>query len=339
MHNQPLIEVKDASVLFPVQGSREPVRAVDGVSFAVQPRETFGIIGESGSGKSTLGRVIVCLQKPTGGTLLHAGQDPYELGSAQLRRHRRDYQMVFQDPNASLNPRMPVGASVREPLDIEGAMSRSERDARVVALMERVGLHPELAYRYPHELSGGQKQRANIARALSCRPKAIVCDEAVAALDVSIQADVLNLLAELQEEFGLTYVFVSHDLGVVSHISDNVAVMYLGKFMELGPAETLMKTPLHPYTQALLSAEPVPLPRSMRTKQRVILEGEIPSPLNPPSGCRFRTRCPLATERCAAEVPAWERHGPDHWVACHYAGAADVANPAPRAAAAVGAQP
>jgi len=199
-------------------------------------------------------------------------------------------------------------------------MSRGERDTRVMELMDRVGLHRELAYRYPHELSGGQKQRANIARALSCRPKVIVCDEAVAALDVSIQADVLNLLAELQQEFGLTYVFVSHDLGVVSHISDTIAVMYLGKFMELGPAEALMSNPLHPYTQALLSAEPVPLPRSMRTQKRIILQGEIPSPLNPPSGCRFRTRCPIATERCAAETPAWEQHGKDHWVACHYAG-------------------
>lgn len=326
MQNQPLIEVKDVSVLFPVQGSRQPVRAVDGVSFTVKSRETFGIIGESGSGKSTLGRVIVCLQKPTAGTLEHARRDPYQLSPTQMRKHRRDYQMVFQDPNASLNPRMSVGASIREPLDIEADMTRSQRDERVMELMARVGLHTELAYRYPHELSGGQKQRANIARALSCRPQTIVCDEAVAALDVSIQADVLNLLAELQEEFGLTYVFVSHDLGVVSHVSDNIAVMYLGKFMELGPAETLMNKPLHPYTQALLSAEPVPLPRSMRTTERIILEGEIPSPLNPPSGCRFRTRCPLATERCAAETPAWEQHGPNHWVACHYAGSSIVAD-------------
>jgi len=320
MQVPPLLEVKDVSVLFRVQGSRQRVRAVDGVSLAVRPRETVGIIGESGSGKSTLGRIMVCLQKPTTGQLTHEGVDPYRLSPAQLCRHRRDYQMVFQDPNASLNPRLPVGASIREPLDIEGTLPRSERDARVLELMERVGLHRELAYRYPHELSGGQKQRVNIARALTCRPKVIVCDEAVAALDVSIQADVLNLLVELQQEFGLTYVFVSHDLGVVAHVSDTIAVMYLGKLMELGPSEVLMNGPLHPYTRALLSAEPAPVPPSMRTQKRIILQGEIPSPLNPPSGCRFRTRCPVAANRCATEEPAWKQHGENHWVACHFAG-------------------
>ena len=218
-----------------------------------------------------------------------------------------------------LNPRMAVGTSIGEPLDIEGRMSRTQRERKVFELMDRVGLHKELAYRYPHELSGGQKQRANIARALTCTPKVIVCDEAVAALDVSIQADVLNLFAELQEEYGLTYVFVSHDLGVVSHISDRIAVMYLGKFMELGPAEALMHSPFHPYTHALLSAEPLPLPPSMRTEKRIVLEGEIPSPVNPPSGCRFRTRCPIATDLCAAEIPAWRQAQTNHWVACHHA--------------------
>lgn len=319
MSEQPIIEVNDISVLFPIQGSAKPVRAVDGVSFNVVHRETFGIIGESGSGKSTVGRVLVCLQDPSGGAILHKGRDPNRLRARELRGHRRDYQMIFQDPNASLNPRAPVGTSIREPLDIEGRMPRGQKESKVFELMDRVGLHKELAYRYPHELSGGQKQRANIARALTCTPEVIVCDEAVAALDVSIQADVLNLFAELQEEFGLTYVFVSHDLGVVSHISDRIAVMYLGRFMELGPAEALMRTPLHPYTQALLSAEPLPLPPSMRTGKRIVLEGEIPSPVDPPSGCRFRTRCSIATELCATEVPAWRQAGADHWVACHYA--------------------
>lgn len=319
MSEQPIIDAEDISVLFPVQGSRQPLRAVDGVSLSVLPRETFGIIGESGSGKSTLGRVLVCLQNPTLGTIRHKGQDPNTLRRSELRHHRRDYQMIFQDPNASLNPRMPVGISVREPLDIEKRMTRSAKEQKVFELMDRVGLHKELAYRYPHELSGGQKQRANIARAITCTPEVIVCDEAVAALDVSIQADVLNLLAELQDEYGLTYVFVSHDLGVVSHISDRIAVMYLGKFMEFGPANALMNTPLHPYTQALLSAEPLPLPPSMRTGKRIVLEGEIPSPVNPPSGCRFRTRCPIATDLCAAQVPEWRQAGDNHWVACHHA--------------------
>ncbi len=320
MSEQAIIEVKDVSVLFPVQGSPRPVRAVDGVSFDVAHQETFGIIGESGSGKSTLGRALVCLQDLSGGTIVHDGREPRRLGTRELRRHRRDYQMIFQDPNASLNPRTQVGMSIREPMDIEGGMTRARKEDKVFELMDRVGLHKELAYRYPHELSGGQKQRANIARALTCMPKVIVCDEAVAALDVSIQADVLNLFAELQQEFGLTYVFVSHDLGVVSHISDRIAVMYLGKLMELGPAEALMNSPLHPYTQALLSAEPLPLPPSMRTGKRIVLEGEIPSPVHPPSGCRFRTRCPVATDRCAAEVPLWRQTGSNHWVACHYAG-------------------
>jgi peptide/nickel transport system ATP-binding protein/oligopeptide transport system ATP-binding protein len=315
----PILDVKDAAVHFPLSGRNRFLRAVDGVSFDVRPRETFGIIGESGSGKSTLGRSLVCLQALTTGTLLHEGVAPGRLNARKLREHRRSYQMVFQDPNASLNPRIPVGLSIREPLDIAGEMSMSDRESRVFALMERVGLHRDLAFRYPHEISGGQKQRVNIARALTHMPKLIVCDEVVAALDVSIQADVLNLFAELQRDFGLTYVFISHDLGVVTHISDRVAVMYLGHFMEMGPTDGVTLQPLHPYTQALLAAEPAPLPPSMRGPKAPPLKGEIPSPVTPPSGCRFRTRCPIAKERCAAEVPTWREAEPGHWVACHFA--------------------
>lgn len=316
---QTILEVRDAAVHFPLTG-RRTLRAVDGVSFEVYPRETFGIIGESGSGKSTLGRSLVCLQSLSSGRLLHEGVDPRQLSARDLREHRRSFQMVFQDPNASLNPRIPVGLSVREPLDIAGKGTRAEREERVFELMQRVGLHHSLATRYPHELSGGQKQRVNIARALTHMPRLIVCDEVVAALDVSIQADVLNLFAELQRDFGLTYVFISHDLGVVSHISDRIAVMYLGHFMELGPTEALTEHPLHPYTQALLAAEPVPLPPSMRGPKAPPLAGEIPSPVNPPSGCRFRTRCPRAQARCASEMPEWRQMAPGHWVACHFAG-------------------
>lgn len=319
----PILEARDAAVHFPL-GGRRSLRAVDGITFDVHARETFGIIGESGSGKSTLGRSLVCLQALSSGHLLHEGVDPHSLGAKELRVHRRSFQMVFQDPNASLNPRVPVGLSVREPLDIAGKGTREERDDRVFDLMQRVGLHASLATRYPHELSGGQKQRVNIARALTHMPKLIVCDEVVAALDVSIQADVLNLFAELQRDFGLTYVFISHDLGVVSHISDRIAVMYLGHFMELGPTEALTEAPLHPYTKALLAAEPIPLPPSKRGPKTPPLVGEIPSPVNPPSGCRFRTRCPSAEDRCAKEVPEWRQPAPGRWVACHFAALGDA---------------
>ncbi|MCX7274182.1 MAG: ATP-binding cassette domain-containing protein, partial [Burkholderiales bacterium] len=285
----------------------------------VQPGETFGVIGESGSGKSTLGRALVMLLAPTAGGLRLAGTDPHALGAAALRRMRRDYQVIFQDPNAALNPRMTIGESVREPLDILGDLPAAERQQRARAVLERVGLGAEYAERYPHELSGGQKQRVNIARVLTLRPRLIVCDEVVAALDVSIQADMLNLFADLQREFGLTYVFITHDLGVVSHVSDRIAVMYLGRFVELADAQALADRPLHPYTQALLSSEPVPLPSSMRTAEKQVLSGEIPSPIHPPSGCRFRTRCPLAVDECATREPAWRQAAPGHWVACHFA--------------------
>jgi oligopeptide/dipeptide ABC transporter ATP-binding protein len=316
----PIVSVQDLRIHFPTQDRRETVKAVDGVSFDVLPGETFGIIGESGSGKSTLGRAVVCLLKPTEGQVKLGGIDPYSLPSAELRRRRRAFQIIFQDPNAALNPRMSVLDSIREPLDIIGEGSRADRSRIAQEMLERVGLRPEFGLRYPHELSGGQKQRINIARVLTVRPSVIVCDEVVAALDVSIRADILNLFAELQREFGLTYLFITHDLGVVSHVSSRIAVMYLGKFMELGPAEEIAERPLHPYTQALLSAEPIPLPSSMRATRRIILQGEIPSPTNPPSGCRFRTRCPFAQAVCASEMPAWREAAPGRFVACHFAG-------------------
>ena len=315
-----LVEVTDLRVHFSTAGGAETVKAVDGVSFAMQRGETFGVIGESGSGKSTLGRAVVCLLKPTAGALRLDSADPYSLGGAAFRRSRRDFQIVFQDPSAALNPRMRIRDSVREPLDILGEGTRAERDTRAVAVLERVGLSREFGERYPHELSGGQKQRVNIARILTLRPKLVVCDEVVAALDVSIQADMLNLFADLQREFGLTYLFITHDLGVVSHISDRIAVMYLGKFVELARAEDIAERPLHPYTEALLSAEPVPLPSHLRTGERMTLEGEIPSPIAPPSGCRFRTRCRFAQEICASEEPAWREFESGRFVACHFAG-------------------
>jgi len=315
-----IVEANDLRVHFPTAGGAETVKAVDGVSFAVTRGETFGVIGESGSGKSTLGRAVVCLLKPTAGGIKLDATDPYSLSGAAFRRNRRDFQIVFQDPNAALNPRMRIRDSVREPLDILGEGTRAERNARAVAVLDRVGLRAEFAERYPHELSGGQKQRVNIARVLTLRPKLVVCDEVVAALDVSIQADMLNLFADLQREFGLTYLFITHDLGVVSHISDRIAVMYLGKFMELGASGDIAERPLHPYTEALLSAEPTPLPSHLRTTERIVLQGEIPSPISPPSGCRFRTRCPFAQDLCASTEPEWRELEPGRFVACHFAG-------------------
>jgi oligopeptide/dipeptide ABC transporter ATP-binding protein len=316
----PVVTVDDLRIRFPTQDKRETVKAVDGVSFTVAPGETFGIIGESGSGKSTLGRAVVCLLKPGGGRVLHGETDPYSLSPGRLRQQRRAFQIIFQDPNAALNPRMKILDSIREPLDIIGGTTRAERNRLALGMLDRVGLPSDFASRYPHELSGGQKQRVNIARVLTVRPSLIVCDEVVAALDVSIRADILNLFADLQREFGLTYLFITHDLGVVSHVSSRIAVMYLGKFMELGPAASLAGKPLHPYTEALMSAEPVPLPSSMRGSGRIILAGEIPSPTSPPSGCRFRTRCPAVQDRCSAEEPAWREMEPGHFVACHFAG-------------------
>lgn len=318
MNAPPVLAVEDVSVHFPSGQRGETVKAVDGVTLAVGAGETVGIIGESGSGKSTLGRVMAGLLRPTRGRVLHAGADPATMGGREFAQRRRDFQIVFQDPNAALDPRMTIGQSVREPLDIVNVEPGAQRELRVASLLDRVGLDAEFAARYPHELSGGQKQRANIARALALEPKLLVCDEVVAALDVSIQADILNLFVRLQSELGLAYVFITHDLGVVAHIADRIAVMYLGKLVELGPVDAIMRDPLHPYTQALLSSEPVPLPKALRAEKRIVLEGEIPSPVSPPSGCRFRTRCWLAAERCAGETPAWREYGPGHWNACHF---------------------
>lgn len=318
MNTETLVAADGLSVHFPVRGSRETVKAVDGVDFAVATGTTFGVIGESGSGKSTLGRALVCLQRPTAGRVLHAGRDPFAMPASALRRHRRGYQIIFQDPNAALDPRMTILDSVREPLDIAGAGSARERLRLARETLDRVGIGSTMHDRYPHELSGGQKQRVNIARALTLRPRLIVCDEVVAALDVSIQADILNLFAELQQDFGLTYVFITHDLAVVTHVSDMIAVMYLGRFVELGPAATIHAHPSHPYTTALLSAEPEPLPRAMQSDRRILLQGEIPSPISPPSGCRFRTRCPYAAPICAAEPPPWRETSPGCFAACHF---------------------
>jgi oligopeptide/dipeptide ABC transporter ATP-binding protein len=315
----PIVSVRDLEVGFQTMDRRATVKAVDGVSFDVRRGETFGIIGESGSGKTTIGRALVFLLKPTAGAILHNGVDPQALPRRQFQSHRRDYQIIFQDPNAALNPRMTIISSVLEPLELAGAGTKAERLVRAREAMERVGLPQELGERYPHQLSGGQKQRVIIARALTLRPKLIVCDEVVAALDMSIRGDVLNLFAELQRDLGLTYVFITHDLSVVSHISDRIAVMYLGRFVELGPTERVSGRPLHPYTQALLSAEPLPLPSTMRSDRRIILQGEMPSPIDPPSGCRFRTRCQSAQPLCAEQTPDWRELEPDHWVACHFA--------------------
>lgn len=314
-----LIEVRDLRIHFPA-GRGESVRAVDGISFDVRDGETFGVIGESGSGKSTLGRALVSLLAPSSGTVRHAGIDLAALSQRELRHERRQYQVIFQDPNAALNPRMTILQSVREPLDVAGSGTRAERQAQALRCLEHVGLNADHGARYPHELSGGQKQRANIARALTMQPRLLVCDEAVAALDVSIRAEILNLFTELQRELGLAYVFITHDLGIVSHVSHRVAVMYLGTFVEMGPVEVVIERPLHPYTEALLWSQPLPVPASRRTRERRVLQGEIPSPMAPPSGCRFRTRCPYARERCAAEAPAWSDAGGGRWVACHFAG-------------------
>lgn len=314
-----ILRVSDLKIAFTARDSKDTVKAIDGVSFDVMAGETFGVIGESGSGKTTLGRALVALLAPTDGVIEHEGINLFGLSARELREKRRAYQIIFQDPSAALNPRQRILDSVCEPLEIAGGHDSATIRTRALEALARVGIPAEYASRYPHMLSGGQKQRVNIARVLTLRPKLIVCDEVVAALDVSIRGDVLNLFAELQRDFGLTYVFITHDLSVVSHVSDRIAVTYLGRFMELGPSEAIMERPMHPYSEALMSAEPIPLPAAMRTTRRIVLEGEIPSPVDPPSGCRFRTRCPHAQSRCATEVPAWRELRPGHAVACHFA--------------------
>jgi oligopeptide transport system ATP-binding protein len=321
-----IVEVEGVKMYFPVtsgilfQRKVADVKAVDGVSFAVRRGETLGLVGESGCGKTTLGRVVLVLYKATAGSVKFNDRELTTLKSGDLRRMRRYMQMIFQDPYASLNPRMAIGSIIAEPMIIHGlAKNRKERQEKVKDLMQTVGLNPYYANRYPHEFSGGQRQRIGIARALAVQPDFIVCDEPVSALDVSIQAQIINLLEDLQDKFGLTYLFIAHDLSVVRHISDRVIVMYLGKLMELADRSELYQKPLHPYTRALLSAVPVPDPAIEKTRDRIILTGDVPSPLNPPSGCVFHTRCPEMIEACKSTLPEWKNYGTgsqEHWVAC-----------------------
>jgi len=316
-----LLVVDDLKTYFPVRAGVLQrvvawVKAVDGVSFTIREGETFGLVGESGCGKTTVGRTILRLQPASGGSVFFDGEDVFGKRKGDLKPLRRNMQIVFQDPYSSLDPRMPVGDIIAEGLQIHGIGDQKERQAVVLEMLDKVGLNPYHANRYPHEFSGGQRQRIGIARALALRPKFIICDEPVSALDVSIQSQILNLLRSLSEEFGLTYLFIAHNLSVVEHISDRVGVMYLGKLVEVAHREELYHNPLHPYTRALLSAIPLPKPRSKR--ERIVLKGEIPSPLNPPSGCRFHTRCPLAQEICKRDEPAFEEKSPGHGVACHF---------------------
>lgn len=293
------------------------VHAVDGISFDIYRGETLGLVGESGCGKSTTGRAILQLHKPTSGKVEFEGKDLVNMKAEDLRHMRRQMQMIFQDPYASLNPRMTIGEIIGEPLLIHGIMDKKGAEKRVEELLAVVGLNPSFANRYPHEFSGGQRQRVGVARALALQPTLIVCDEPISALDVSIQAQVVNMLEDLQHQLGLTYLFIAHDLSMVRHISNRVAVMYLGVMVELASRDDVYQNPLHPYTQALLSAVPIPDPVAEEKRKRQILHGEIPSPINPPSGCRFRTRCPLATDICAQLRPEWREATPGHFVACH----------------------
>jgi oligopeptide/dipeptide ABC transporter ATP-binding protein len=317
---KPLLEIRNLQKYFPVTRgilSRVvgAVKAVDDVSFDVYPNETVGLVGESGCGKTTAGRSILRLIEPTGGEILYKGQDILKLGGAEMRGLRRNLQIIFQDPFSSLNPRMTIEGIIGEAIEFHGIAAGQERREMVENLLERVGLQPSYITRYPHEFSGGQRQRIGIARALALNPDFIVCDEAVSALDVSVQAQVINLLMDLQEEFNLSYLFIAHDLSVVRHISDRIAVMYLGQVAELSPCDELYENPLHPYTQALLSAIPHPNPR--RKASRVILKGDVPSPLNPPSGCRFHTRCPACYAPCKTIEPRTTEVEPGHFVRCH----------------------
>ena len=318
-----LIEVKDLYKYFPIHAglfSRHvgDVKAVDGVDFAIAPGETLGLVGESGSGKTTIGRVILRLLPASGGDVRFDGRNILYCTREEIRRLRKQMQIIFQDPFASLNPRMTVGEIVGEPLKIHHLAKGKAVEQRVQELLRLTGLQPYHANRYPHEFSGGQRQRVGIARALAVNPKFIVCDEPVSALDVSIQAQVINLLEDLQARLGLTYLFIAHDLSVVRHISTRVAVMYVGKIMELANRDDLYENPLHPYTQSLLSAIPIPDPHVERRRKRIVLTGDIPSPVNPPSGCRFHTRCPIAFDRCKVEVPPFNEYRPGHFAACHW---------------------
>jgi oligopeptide transport system ATP-binding protein len=323
VNNGALLEAKDLYKYFPIYAglmSRHiaDVRAVDGVSFTIEEGETLGLVGESGSGKTTIGRLLLRLLPATKGRILFENQDVFAMKRGEVRRLRRSMQIIFQDPFASLNPRMTVGDIIGEPLRIHGLATGKEIDVQVRELLELVGLRPYHANRYPHEFSGGQRQRVGVARALAVHPKFIVCDEPVSALDVSIQAQVINLLEDLQAKFKLTYLFIAHDLSVVRHISSRVAVMYVGKIVELADREALYQNPLHPYTQALLSAIPIPDPALEKRRKRIVLTGDIPSPVNPPSGCRFHTRCPVAFDRCVVEEPPLREYAAGHFAACHW---------------------
>jgi len=317
-----LVKVDNLVKYFPVRAGLlqrvvNQVKAVDDVSFFVRKGETLGLVGESGCGKTTVGRTMLRLIEPTGGAVKFEDRDVFSMTPRELKVTRRDMQIIFQDPYASLDPRVPIGESVMEGLHIHKIGTPRERVDIMLETLKKVGLESYHSRRYPHEFSGGQRQRIGIARALALRPKFIICDEPVSALDVSIQSQVLNILKDLQAEFGLTYLFIAHNLSVVEHVSNRVAVMYLGKMVEMTSREELFRNPLHPYTQALMSAIPVPNPRLKR--QRTILKGDVPSPLNPPSGCRFHPRCPVAIEKCSHEEPAFLEVSPDHWVACHLA--------------------
>ncbi len=324
-HDKPLLRVQNLVKHFPISKTRwvlfsetvGAVHAVDDVSFDLIQGETLGLVGESGCGKSTTGRTVLQLHRPTSGHVFFEGKDLAVLKGEELRKMRRRMQMIFQDPYASLNPRMTVGEIIGEPLIIHGMATQKEAEEQVKELLKRVGLNPAYTNRYPHEFSGGQRQRIGVARALALQPALIVCDEPISALDVSIQAQVVNLLEDLQKEFNLTYLFIAHDLSMIRHISNRVAVMYLGVIVELTTRQELYAHPLHPYTQALLSAVPIPDPLAEEKRQRIILQGDVPSPINPPSGCRFRTRCPLATKICAEARPDFREISPGHWAACH----------------------
>ncbi len=320
--NAPLLEVDDLKTHFPIRAGLlrsvvGHVHAVDGVSLSVQPKETVGIVGESGCGKTTLGRSILRLIEPTSGAVRYRGEDVIGASAQRMQELRAEMQIVFQDPYASLNPRMPVDDIISEPLRVHGT-DKGEARAKARELLDAVGLLPEHGNRYPHEFSGGQRQRIGIARALSLNPNLMILDEPVSALDVSVQAQVINLLDDLQDEFDLTYLFIAHDLSVVRHISDRIVVMYLGRVAEVADSAALYDHPAHPYSHALLSAVPVPDPDLERDRERIVLQGDLPSPSDPPSGCRFRTRCPLAVERCAEEMPELREVAPGQAVACHF---------------------
>jgi oligopeptide transport system ATP-binding protein len=325
MQEQVLLEVKSLKMYFPItqgiiiQRHTGDVKAVDGLDFFIRRGETLGLVGESGCGKSTTGRAILQLYRPTAGQVLYEGTDLCKLKGEPMRKMRRKMQMIFQDPYASLNPRMTVGNIIGEPMEIHNLAKGKEKQQKVQHLLEIVGLNPYMANRYPHEFSGGQRQRVGVARALAVEPEFIVCDEPISALDVSIQAQIINLLEELQSQFHLTYLFIAHDLSVVRHISDRVAVMYLGKIVELATRDELYFKPMHPYTKALLSAVPIPDPFVEGKRERIILTGDVPSPVNPPSGCHFHTRCPIAIDICKQVDPEFKDHGDLHWVACHRA--------------------